>query len=170
MRAVLLVVSAVAFAPLASADRGIRIDTPAERYILILAVVVVLMFVSLPFVIRSVQPVLAEFDIEQEEASASLGASRWQTFRHVIIPALLPAWLTGFAMAYARALGEYGSVVFVASNLPYETEIPPVIIVAKLEQYKYAEAAALAVVLLGVAFASLLVINLLERWSKRHEQ
>jgi sulfate transport system permease protein len=135
-----------------------------------LAIVVVLVFVSLPFVIRSVQPVLAEFDVEQEEASASLGASRWQTFRNVILPALVPAWLTGFALAYARAVGEYGSVVFVASNLPYETEIPPVIVIAKLEQFKYDEAAALAVVLLFFSLLTLLAINMLERWSKRHEQ
>jgi sulfate transport system permease protein len=134
------------------------------------AIIVVLVFVSIPFVIRSVQPVLAEFEAEQEEAAASLGATRWQRFRHVILPALVPAWLTGFALAFARAMGEYGSVIFVASNLPYQTEIPPVIIVAKLEQYKYEEAAAIAVVLLGVSFAALLTINLLERWSKRHEQ
>jgi sulfate transport system permease protein len=135
-----------------------------------LAIVVVLVFVSLPFVIRSVQPVLAEFDVEQEEAAASLGAGRWQTFRNVILPALVPAWLTGFALAYARAVGEYGSVVFVASNLPYETEIPPVIVIAKLEQFKYDEAAALAVVLLTFSLLTLIAINLLERWSKRHEQ
>jgi sulfate transport system permease protein len=131
------------------------------------AIMVVLVFVSMPFVIRSVQPVLAEFEAEQEEAAASLGATRWQTFWHVILPSLVPAWLTGFALAYARALGEYGSVVFVSSNLPYETEIPPVIIVSKLEQYKYEEAAAIAVVLLGVSFLTLIVINVLERWSKR---
>jgi sulfate transport system permease protein len=135
-----------------------------------LAIVLVLVFVSLPFVVRSVQPVLAEFDAEQEEAAASLGAGRWQTFRHVILPALVPAWLTGFALTYARAIGEYGSVVFVAGNIPYETEIPPVIVVAKLEEFRYEEAAAVAVVLLGFALVSLAVINLLERWSKRHEQ
>ena len=132
-----------------------------------LAIMIVLTFVSMPFVIRSVQPVLAEFEAEQEEAAASLGATRWQTFRHVILPALVPAWLTGFALAYARALGEYGSVIFVSSNLPYETEIPPVIIVAKLEQYKYDEAAAIALVLLAISFLTLIAINLLERWSKR---
>jgi sulfate transport system permease protein len=134
-----------------------------------LAIVVVLSFVSLPFVIRAVQPVLADFDAEQQDAAASLGATRWQTFRHVILPALTPAWLTGFALAYARALGEYGSVIFVSSNLPYQTEIPPVIIVAKLEQFKYAEAAAIAVVLLFFSLLTLVIINLLERWSKRHE-
>jgi sulfate transport system permease protein len=134
------------------------------------AMALVLAFVSLPFVIRSVQPVLAEFDVEQEEAAACLGANRWQTFSHVILPALVPAWLTGFALAYARALGEYGSVVFVSSNLPYQTEIPPLLIVSKLEQFKYAEAAAIGVVLLLFALVTLLIINLLERWSKRHEQ
>ncbi len=135
-----------------------------------LAIVLVLVFVSIPFVIRAVQPVLADFDAEQQDAAASLGANRWQTFRHVILPALTPAWLTGFALAYARALGEYGSVIFVSSNLPYQTEIPPVIIVSKLEQFKYAEAAAIAVVLLFFSLLTLIVINLLERWSKRHER
>jgi sulfate transport system permease protein len=135
-----------------------------------LAIVVVLVFVSLPFVIRTLQPVLAELDAEQEEAAASLGASRWQTFRHVILPALVPAWLTGFALAYARSLGEYGSVIFVSSNLPFKTQIPPVIVVTKLEQNNYGEAAAIGVVLLGFSLLSLLLINVLERWSKRHEQ
>lgn len=135
-----------------------------------LAIVVVLVFVSIPFVIRAVQPVLAEFEAEQEEAAASLGATRWQTFRHVILPSLIPAWLTGFALAFARAMGEYGSVVFVSSNMPFETEIPPVIVVAKLEQFKYDEAAALGVVLLGFAFVALIAINVLERWSRKHEQ
>jgi sulfate/thiosulfate transport system permease protein len=135
-----------------------------------LAIVLVLMFVSLPFVIRAVQPVLAEFEAEQEEAAASMGASRWQTFRHVILPALVPAWLTGFALAYARGLGEYGSVIFVASNIPYETEIPPILIVGKLEQLKYEEAAAIATVLLFFSLLTLVAINLLERWSKRFQE
>ncbi len=135
-----------------------------------LAIVLVLVFVSLPFVIRTMQPVLAELDAEQEEAAASLGANRWQTFRYVILPGLVPAWLTGFTLAYARCLGEYGSVIFVSSNLPYQTEIPPVIIVAKLEQFKYAEAAAIGVVLLFFSLLTLVLINLLERWSKRYEQ
>jgi len=133
------------------------------------AIVVVLMFVGIPFVIRSVQPVLAEFEAEQEEAAASMGATRWQTFRHVILPSLIPAWLTGFALAYARGLGEYGSVIFVADGIPGKTEIPPVLIIARLEQYKYEEAAAIAVVLLAFSFATLVAINLLERWSKRYE-
>jgi sulfate transport system permease protein len=140
------------------------------------AIVAVLMFVGIPFVIRSVQPVLAEFEAEQEEASASLGASRWQTFRHVILPSLVPAWLTGFALAYARGLGEYGSVVFVADGIPGQTLIPPVLIISRLEEFdhargafKYEEAAAIGVVLLLFSFATLLAINLLQRWSKRYE-
>ncbi len=133
------------------------------------AIVVVLMFVGIPFVIRSVQPVLAEFEAEQEEAAASMGASRWQTFRHVILPSLIPAWLTGFALAYARGLGEYGSVIFVADGIPGQTVIPPVLIVERLEQFKYEEAAAIAVVLLLFSFTTLVAINLLERWTKRYE-
>jgi sulfate transport system permease protein len=133
------------------------------------AIVLVLMFVGMPFVIRALQPVLAELDAEQEEAAAILGANRWQTFRHVILPAIMPAWLTGFALAYARGLGEYGSVIFVASNLPFETEIPPVLIIAKLEQFKYADAAAIASVLLAFSFLTLIAINLLERWSRRFD-
>ncbi|HWY87128.1 MAG TPA: ABC transporter permease subunit [Gemmataceae bacterium] len=138
------------------------------------AIVIVLMFVGIPFVIRSVQPVLAEFEAEQEEAAASLGATRWQTFRHVILPALLPAWLTGFALAYARGLGEYGSVLFVADGIPGKTMIPPMLIINRLEEFdqergafKYEEAAAIAVVLLTISFLTLVAINLLERWSKR---
>lgn len=133
------------------------------------AIIVVLMFVGIPFVIRSVQPVLAEFEAEQEEAAASMGATRWQTFRHVILPSLVPAWLTGFALAYARGLGEYGSVIFVADGIPGKTVIPPVLIVERLDQFKYEEAAAIAVVLLFFSFATLVAINLLERWSKRYE-
>ena len=141
-----------------------------------LAIVLVLIFVGIPFVIRSVQPVLAEFEAEQEEAAASLGATRWQTFRHVILPSLLPAWLTGFALAYARGLGEYGSVIFVADGIPGKTLIPPVLIIGRLEEFdhergafKYEEAAAIAVVLLTFSFLTLVAINFLERWSKRYE-
>lgn len=134
-----------------------------------LAIVLVLVFVSMPFVIRSVQPVLAEFEAEQEEAAASLGATRWQTFRMVILPALIPAWLTGFALAYARCLGEYGSIIFVASNRPLETMIPPLLIVEHLDSFAYEKAAAIAVVLLVISLVTLMAINLLERWSKRHE-
>jgi sulfate transport system permease protein len=133
-----------------------------------MAVVLVLTFVGLPFVVRTVQPVLEGLDREGEEAAASLGATRWQTFRRVLLPALRPALLTGFALAFARALGEYGSVVFVSGNMPYRTEIAPVLIVARLEEFAYAEATALAVVLLSTSFALLAVINLLERRSAVH--
>jgi sulfate/thiosulfate transport system permease protein len=132
------------------------------------AIVMVLVFTGFPFVVRTVQPVLQELEPELEEASATLGASRWQTFSRVVLPPLIPAFLTGFALALARALGEYGSVIFVAGNRPYHTEIAPVLIVNRLEEYKYAEATALAVVLLGLSFVLLVAINLLERWSKRH--
>jgi sulfate transport system permease protein len=133
-----------------------------------LAIVVVLVFTGFPFVVRTVQPVLEELDEEQEEAAATLGAGRWYTFRRVLLPTLGPALLTGFALAFARALGEYGSVVFVAGNMPLRTEIAPVLIVARLEEFAYAEATALAVVLLVISFVLLALINLLERWSKRH--
>jgi sulfate/thiosulfate transport system permease protein len=131
-----------------------------------LAIVLVLVFIGLPFVVRTVQPVLEDLDAEAEEAAASLGASRWQSFRRVILPPLYPALLTGFALAFARSLGEYGSVVFVSGNMPYKTEIAPVLIVARLQEFAYGEATAIAVVLLAVSFAMLVLINLLERWSK----
>ena len=132
-----------------------------------LAIVLVLVFIGLPFVVRTVQPVLEDLDPEAEEAAASLGAGRWQAFRRVILPPLYPALLTGFALAFARSLGEYGSVVFVSGNMPYKTEIAPVLIVARLQEFAYGEATAIAVVLLAISFAMLLLINLLERWSKR---
>jgi sulfate transport system permease protein len=134
-----------------------------------LGIVLVLIFVGLPFVVRTVQPVLKDFDPEAEEASASLGATRWQTFRQVILPALYPALVTGFALAFARSIGEYGSVVFVSGNMPYRTEIAPILIVARLEEFAYGEATAIAVVLLVVSLSMLLLVNLLERWTKRHE-
>jgi sulfate/thiosulfate transport system permease protein len=133
-----------------------------------LGIVLVLVFTGFPFVVRTVQPVLADLDAEVEEAAAVLGASRWQTFRRVIVPTLLPPALTGFTLAFARAIGEYGSVVFVSSNMPFQTEIAPVLIVSRLEEFAYREAAAVAVVLLSASFALLTLINLLERWSKRH--
>lgn len=133
-----------------------------------LAIVLVLIFTGFPFVVRTVQPVLEELDPDVEEAAATLGADRWRTFCKVLLPLLLPALLTGFALAFARALGEYGSVVFVSSNMPFKTEIAPVLIVARLEQFDYAEAAAIAVVLLTISFAMLIAINLLERWSRRY--
>jgi sulfate/thiosulfate transport system permease protein len=134
-----------------------------------LAIVLVLVFIGLPFVVRTVQPVLESLDADVEEAAASLGASRWLTFRRVLLPALFPALLTGFALTFARGLGEYGSVVFVSGNRPFKTEIAPVLIVSRLEEFAYAEATAIATVLLAASFAMLGLINLLERWSRRHE-
>jgi len=133
-----------------------------------LAIVLVLTFIGLPFVVRTVQPILQEFEVEVEEAASCLGATRVQTFRRVIFPTLLPAVVTGFALAFARGIGEYGSVVFVSGNMPYRTEIAPVLIVASLEAFQYRQAAAIAVVLLLMSFSLLVAINLLERWTKRH--
>lgn len=133
-----------------------------------LGIVLVLTFTGFPFVVRTVQPVLDSLDPEAEEAAALLGANRWHTFRRVLLPAIAPALLTGFALALARALGEYGSVVFISGNMPFRTEIAPVLIVARLEEFAYGEATALATVLLTASFSLLLVINLLERWSQRH--
>jgi sulfate transport system permease protein len=133
-------------------------------------VVIALAFVGLPFAVRTVQPLLLDLDPALEEASAVLGAGRWRTFTRVILPPLLPSVITGFGLAFARALGEYGSIVFISGNLPHATEIAPVLIVAKLEQYDYAGATAIAVVLLGASFAILLGLNLAERrwrrWSR----
>lgn len=131
-----------------------------------LAVVLVLVFVGLPFVVRTIQPVLETLEADVEEAAAVLGATRWQTVRRVIAPMLFPAALTGFALAFARALGEYGSVVFVSGNMPFKTEIAPVLIVARLEEFAYREATAIAVVMLGFSFSVLAIINVIERWSK----
>jgi len=133
-------------------------------------IVLVLVFVGLPFVVRTVQPILEDLDPEYEEAGASLGGTRWQTFQNVILPTVYPALITGFALAFARGVGEYGSVVFVSGNMPYKTEIAPILIVARLEEFAYGEATAIAVVLLITAFVMLVVINLLQRWSQRHEQ
>jgi sulfate transport system permease protein len=135
-----------------------------------LGVFVALTFIGLPFVVRTVQPVLEDFDFEIEEAAASLGANRFKTFFRVILPMIFPALLTGFALAFARALGEYGSVVFISSNIPFHTQIVPVLIMSKLEQFDYAGATALAVVMLAVSFALLLAINALQSWSVRHRQ
>ena len=132
-------------------------------------VFVALLFIGLPFVVRTVQPVLEDLSKEFEEASATLGATRWQTFRHVILPILLPALLTGFALAFARALGEYGSVIFIAGNLPMVSEITPLMIISKLEQYDYAGATAIATVMLVLSFALLLAINLLQAWSRKRQ-
>jgi sulfate transport system permease protein len=130
-----------------------------------LGVIVALTFIGLPFVVRTVQPVLQDLEPELEEAAATLGAGRWETFRRVLLPAVQPALVTGFALAFARAIGEYGSVVFIAGNMPMVSEITPLLIITKLEQYDYTGATALAVVMLIVSFALLLTINLLQWWS-----
>jgi sulfate/thiosulfate transport system permease protein len=132
-----------------------------------LGVLVALVFIGLPFVVRTVQPVLEDLDTEIEEAAASLGAGRWQTMRRVVLPTLVPALLTGFALAFARAVGEYGSVIFIAGNLPLVSEITPLIIITKLEQYDYVGATAVAAVMLVVSFALLLIINGLQGWTDR---
>jgi sulfate transport system permease protein len=129
-------------------------------------VILAMVFVGLPFAVRTVQPVLMELDPQSEEAAAVLGASRWFTFRKVILRALIPPMLTGFALAFARAVGEYGSIVFISGNLPMQTEIVPLLIVTKLEQYQYSQATALAVVMLTGSFATLLIVNLLQAWTR----
>ncbi|MBX3745372.1 MAG: sulfate ABC transporter permease subunit CysT [Verrucomicrobiae bacterium] len=134
-----------------------------------LGVVIALTFVGLPFVVRTLQPVLEDLERETEEAAATLGAGRLRTFFQVIAPTLLPALLTGFALAFARAIGEYGSVIFIAGNKPYESEIAPLLIVIRLEEYDYPAAMAIAVVMLLASFAALTIINLLERWASRYQ-
>ena len=135
-----------------------------------LGVVVALTFIGLPFVVRTVQPVLEDAERELEEAAASLGANNWQTFTRIIFPTVLPALLTGFALAFARATGEYGSVIFIAGNMPMVSEITPLFIITKLEQYDYAGATAIAVVMLTVSFLLLLLINLLQAWTRQRGQ
>jgi sulfate transport system permease protein len=130
-------------------------------------IVIALIFIGLPFVVRTVQPVLEDAEKELEEAATCLGATRWQTFRHVIFPTIAPALLTGFAMSFARAVGEYGSVIFIAGNMPMVSEITPLIIIGKLEQYDYAGATAVAVVMLGFSFVLLLIINALQSWQRK---
>jgi sulfate transport system permease protein len=132
-----------------------------------LGIVIALTFIGIPFVVRTAQPVLADADQELEEAAANLGATRWQIFTRVIFPVVRPALLTGFALAFARALGEYGSVIFIAGNMPMRTEIAPLLIVNKLEQYDYAGATAIAVVMLTASFILLLGINSLQRYTRR---
>jgi len=132
-------------------------------------VFVALVFIGVPFVVRTVQPVLEDVNRELEEAAATLGASRWQTFAKVILPIVLPALLTGFALAFARALGEYGSVIFIAGNMPMISEITPLLIITKLEQYDYAGATAIAVVMLVVSFVLLLIINSLQTWARKRQ-
>ena len=132
-----------------------------------LGIVIALIFIGLPFVVRTVQPVMEEIDREVEEAAATLGANRWQTISRVLAPGLTPAIVTGFALAFARAVGEYGPVIFIAGNLPYVSEIAPLLIVIRLEEYDYASATAIAAIMLVIAFFMLLVINLLQSWSRR---
>ncbi len=132
-------------------------------------IVIALIFISLPFVVRTVQPVLEDTERELEEAAANLGATRWQVFTKVLLPSIAPALLTGFAMAFARAVGEYGSVIFIAGNVPMVSEITPLIIIGKLEQYDYAGATAVAVVMLVISFVLLLLINALQAWRRRRE-
>lgn len=132
-----------------------------------LGVLVALVFIGLPFVVRTVQPILEDLDTEYEEAAVSLGASRWQAFRYVVFPTLFPALLTGFALAFARAVGEYGSVIFIAGNIPMVSEITPLMIITKLEQYDYAGATAVAVVMLIFSFILLLIINGLQAWTAK---
>ena len=132
-----------------------------------LGILVALIFIGLPFVVRTVQPIIAELEIELEEASATLGAWRLQTILFVLLPPLVPALLTGFALAFARAIGEYGSVIFIAGNIAYISEIAPLLIVVKLEQYDFAGATAIASIMLAISFIALLVINLIQAWSRK---
>jgi sulfate transport system permease protein len=132
-----------------------------------LGIVIALIFIGLPFVVRTVQPVMAEIDREVEEAAATLGANRFQTIWRVILPGLAPALLTGFALAFARAVGEYGSVIFIAGNIPYASEIAPLLIVIRLEEFNYAGATAIAAIMLIISFAMLFVVNLIQAWSRR---
>jgi sulfate transport system permease protein len=131
-------------------------------------VAIALTFIGLPFVVRTIEPVMRDLSADVEEAAASLGASRWQTLTRVVLPSLLPAWLTGVTLAFARALGEYGSVIFIAGNRPFKSEIAPLLIVIQLEQFNYAGAASIALVLLTFSFAMLFVINIIQAWSRRH--
>jgi sulfate transport system permease protein len=132
-----------------------------------LGITVALVFIGLPFVVRTLQPVIEDLDVEIEEAATSLGASRAQVLARIILPYLFPAWLTGFALAFARAVGEYGSVVFISGNMPMRTEIAPLLIITKLEQYDYGGATAIAVVMLLISFTLLLTVNALQGWSSR---
>ncbi len=132
-----------------------------------LGIILAMVFIGLPFVVRTVQPVLQDFDHDVEEAAATLGARRYQVFFRIILPAILPAWITGFAMAFARAVGEYGSIIFIAGNMPMKSEIAPLLIIIKLEQFDYAGAAAIGVAMLAASFVMLLLINLMQRWAAK---
>jgi sulfate transport system permease protein len=135
-----------------------------------LGILVAMTFIGIPFVVRTVQPVLEELEAELEEAAVCLGANRWQTFRRVLFPTILPALLTGSALAFARAVGEYGSIIFIAGNMPMVSEITPLLIITKLEQYDYAGASAIASVMLGASFILLFTINMLQWWSRRYAE
>jgi sulfate transport system permease protein len=130
-------------------------------------IVVALIFIGLAFVVRTVQPVLADLDRDVEEVAATLGAQRWQTIIRVVLPPLIPAILTGFALALARAIGEYGSVIFIAGNIPFVSEIAPLLVVIRLEEFNYAAATAIASIMLAISFGMLLIINLIQTWSRR---
>ncbi|MCC7007517.1 MAG: sulfate ABC transporter permease subunit CysT [Acidobacteria bacterium] len=132
-----------------------------------LGITIALVFIGLPFVVRTLQPVIEDLDVAVEEAATSLGANRLTVLTKVILPYLVPAWLTGFALAFARAIGEYGSVVFISGNMPMQTEISPLIIITKLEQFDYAGATAVAVIMLSISFLLLLLINAIQHWSSR---
>jgi sulfate/thiosulfate transport system permease protein len=132
-----------------------------------LGIFIALVFIGLPFVVRTLQPVLEDIDHEVEEAAATLGAGRWQTVFQVLLPTIVPAWLTGFALALARAVGEYGSVIFIAGNIPYVSEIAPLLIIIRLEEFNYAGATAIATAMLFISFVLLLIINLLQGWTRR---
>ena len=148
------------------------LGAPLERYGIKVAftplgITIALVFIGLPFVVRTLQPVIEDLDVELEEAATSLGASRATVLRRIILPYLFPAWLTGFALAFARAVGEYGSVVFISGNMPMRTEISPLLIITKLEQYDYPGATAIALVMLLISFTLLLTVNALQGWSSR---
>ncbi|MGZ8901506.1 MAG: sulfate ABC transporter permease subunit CysT [Limisphaerales bacterium] len=134
-----------------------------------IGIIIALTFISMPFVVRTLQPVIEALEREVEEAAATLGAGRWRTFVSVIAPTLLPTLITGFALSFARAVGEYGSVVFISSNIPYATEIAPLMIITALESYEYATAMSIAVVLLAVSFVMLIAINVLEKWARKFQ-
>ena len=134
-----------------------------------IGVTIALIFIGLPFVVRTIEPVLRDAAEDVEEAAASLGANRIDTILRIVLPALAPAWLTGFAMAFARGVGEYGSVIFIAGNMPYKSEIAPLLIIIQLEQFEYARAATIAVVMLTVSFTMLLIINAIQAWARRFD-
>ncbi len=148
------------------------LGAPLSRYGITVAftplgITIALIFIGLPFVVRTLQPVIEDLDVQVEEAAASLGANRWRVVARIILPYLYPAWLTGFALSFARAVGEYGSVVFIAGNMPMRTEISPLLIMTKLEEFQYAQATAIALVMLLLSFVLLLAINALQRWTSR---